>query len=220
MSRLLKTIHKFLIKPQKTSYYVQNPYIKQPLYSRNGLVGTHFVHTSADVAALKSPLESNMLRIIYKEIDYQLQYAPPQKPDSKYDTFTVEDHPGEQWVTLKGKSSDNENINIEATMFDGFVDSPQVGGEGWGVNPRLHLSLLIDVWKGEGTERLEFVCSAWPDRLEIQKVFILRCDALPTQPYMGPNIRYPECILLKRYHVNDYTTVIYRLHYVRFLAER
>ncbi|CAI9771474.1 unnamed protein product [Fraxinus pennsylvanica] len=101
----------------------------------------------------------------------------------------VEDRPGEQWITLRGKSAEDENIKIEATMFDGSVFAPKSGGESTGEEVQLHISLLVDIWKGEQNELMEFVCSAWSDALEIQKVYIFRHGGFPTRPYMGPNIK-------------------------------
>ncbi|CAK9180473.1 unnamed protein product [Ilex paraguariensis] len=116
----------------------------------------------------KSPFESNILRILRNEIQYQSEYAPPQQAAKKFDLYMVEDRPGEQWITLRGTSALDEDIKIEATMFHG---------------------LLVDISKGEGCDSLEFVCSAWPDCLEIQKVYFFKRDGLLAQPYMGPNLR-------------------------------
>lgn len=104
--------------------------------------------------------------------------------------FTIEDHLGEQWITLRSKFQQNEEIKIEATMFDGSISVPKSGDE-TSENVRLHISLLVDIWKKEGGEALEFVCSAWPDSLEVQNVYVFRREGLQSsQPYMGPNIKY------------------------------
>ncbi|KAG8384664.1 hypothetical protein BUALT_Bualt04G0141500 [Buddleja alternifolia] len=132
-----------------------------------------------------SPIESNMIRILRNEIKYQIDYAPPHEPVTEFDRFSVEDRPGEQWITLRGKSGDDESIKIEATMFDGSVIAPEAGED----NLQLHISVLVDIWKGEGSDSMEFVCSAWPDSLEIQKVYVFRREESPVQPYMGPDIK-------------------------------
>ncbi|PIN23147.1 MAM33, mitochondrial matrix glycoprotein [Handroanthus impetiginosus] len=136
-----------------------------------------------------SPFESNILRILLREIEYHYDYASPRQPVTEYDRFMVEDRPGEQWITLRGKSAEDENIKIEATMFDGSIVAPKSGEEGNEENVRLHICVLVDIWKGEGTDSLEFVCSAWPNSLKIQKVYIFRRDASPAHPYMGPDIK-------------------------------
>jgi complement component 1 Q subcomponent-binding protein len=33
--------------------------------------------------------------------------------------------------------------------------------------------VIVDISRGDGGEKLEFLCSAWPDHLEIQKVYLL-----------------------------------------------
>ncbi|KAI4337268.1 hypothetical protein L6164_015704 [Bauhinia variegata] len=137
----------------------------------------------------KSPFESNILRILGNEIEYRCDYAPPQQPVKKFNSFTLQDRLGEQWITLSGKFGDNEEIKIEATMFDGFEHVPKLGDDSSGVNVRLHISLLVDISKGEDGNKLEFVCSAWPDSLEVEKVYVLRRDRMLARPYMGPNFR-------------------------------
>ncbi|KAF7151814.1 hypothetical protein RHSIM_Rhsim02G0207300 [Rhododendron simsii] len=104
----------------------------------------------------------------------------------EFNTFVVEDRPGEQWITLRGKFGENETIKIEATMFDGSVVVPKSGDDSTAEDVRLHISLLVDISKGEECD-LEFVCSSWPDHIEIQKVYIFRRDGSLKWPYMGPN---------------------------------
>ncbi|KAH7523983.1 hypothetical protein FEM48_Zijuj06G0070100 [Ziziphus jujuba var. spinosa] len=138
-------------------------------------------------AISKSPLESNILRILRKEILYQSDYAPPHQPDMKFKSFMVQDRPGEQWITMKGKFGDTEDIKIEVTMFDGYQLVPKLGDDSSGESVRLHISLLVDISKGNGSNELEFICSAWPDSLEVQKVYIIRRDGMLAKPYMGPD---------------------------------
>ncbi|KAH0660630.1 hypothetical protein KY285_029241 [Solanum tuberosum] len=110
-------------------------------------------------------------------------------PVTKFNTFMVEDRPGEQWVTLRRKFGEDEHIKIEATMIDGAITVPKANDENLAEDVRLHLSVLVDIWKGEGSEFLEFVCSSWPNSLEIQKVYLLRSDSSRALPYMGPNVK-------------------------------
>lgn len=110
--------------------------------------------------------------------------------DKKFNAFMVEDRPGEQFLTLRGRSTIGENIKIEATMFDGYgTVSPNLRNEDTELNPQLHISLLVDISKGEGSDKLEFVCSAWPDRLVIDKLYVLALDGKLSQPYIGPDFR-------------------------------
>ncbi|XP_061363893.1 uncharacterized protein At2g39795, mitochondrial [Gastrolobium bilobum] len=137
----------------------------------------------------KSPFESNILRILRNEMEYQLEYAPPQQPVTKFNAFTVEGRPGEQVITIRGKFGEGEDIKIEATMFDGFEHVPVVGDDSSGVNVRLHLSLIVDISKGGGDSTLEFICSAWPGCLDVEKLYVLRCGQMPARPYLGPDFR-------------------------------
>ncbi|XP_059299339.1 uncharacterized protein At2g39795, mitochondrial [Lycium ferocissimum] len=150
---------------------------------------SQFWRSNASQAIQKSPFESNILRILRNEIQYQLDYAPPHPPATKFNTFMVEDRPGEQWITLRRKFGKDEHIKIEATMIDGAITVPKASDENLGEDVRLHISVLVDIWKGEGSEFLEFVCSSWPNSLEIQKAYVLRSDGSQAQTYMGPNIK-------------------------------
>ncbi|KAK9683492.1 hypothetical protein RND81_10G145000 [Saponaria officinalis] len=151
-------------------------------------------------AKLRSPFDSNIIRILRTEIDYQYDYAPPQQPSPSFNSFSVEERPGEQFVRLQRKFGEKEDIKIEATMFDGCVSVPKPGDDDDGDNIRLHISLLIDIHKGEGSDGLGFVCSAWPDSLEIMKVYTLRSNGLPPKAHMGPNLGKLDPKLRKALH--------------------
>lgn len=117
-------------------------------------------------------------------------HADKLQLDKKFSAFMVEDRPGEQFLTLRGRSTIDENIKIEATMFDGYgTVSPKLRDEDTELNPQLHISLLVDISKGEGSDMLEFVCSAWPDRLVIDKLYVLALDGKLSRPYIGPDFR-------------------------------
>ncbi|KAH7574076.1 hypothetical protein JRO89_XS03G0248300 [Xanthoceras sorbifolium] len=137
----------------------------------------------------KSPFEANILRILRSEIDYQSDYAPPHQPVTKFNSFAVEDRAGEQWMTMNGKFGDSEDIKIEATMFDGFVSVPRVGDDATGEDTRLHISVIVDISKRDGPETVEFVCSAWPDALEIHNIYVFSTsrDNKLVRPYIGPH---------------------------------
>lgn len=89
---------------------------------------------------------------------------------------------------MRRKFGDHEDIKIEATMFDGFGQVSKPGDDSSGVDVHLHLSLLVDISKNDGTE-LEFMCSAWPRRLEVEKVYVLNRGGMLADPYIGPNFR-------------------------------
>ncbi|GAB2275379.1 hypothetical protein Dimus_010139 [Dionaea muscipula] len=144
----------------------------------------------ATESGYQSPFDSNIIRILRNEIEYQSEYAPPHEPVSSFNAFAVEDNPGKQWIRLKGKFEDKEEIKIEATMFDGCVSVPKHGDDTDGESVLLHISMVVDVSKGEGSDTLEFVCSAWPDCLKIQKVYKLQQNGLPPKAYLGPIFRW------------------------------
>ncbi|GMG98955.1 hypothetical protein Nepgr_000795 [Nepenthes gracilis] len=158
------------------------------------------VRYSASESSVQSPFDSNIIRILRTEIEYQSDYAPPHQPVSHFCHFEIEDHPGEQWIRLKGKSEDEENIKIEATMFDGCVSLPRPGDDTDGEDICLHISFIVDISKQVGSETLEFVCSAWPDSVEIQKVYMLPHDGLQPKAYMGPNFRNLDAKFQKALH--------------------
>ncbi|KAK6139571.1 hypothetical protein DH2020_026688 [Rehmannia glutinosa] len=43
--------------------------------------------------------------------------------------------------------------------------------------------------EGKDSNILEFVCSAWPDSIEIRQVFTRGHDRIKDQPYMGPKFK-------------------------------
>ncbi|KAL8265800.1 hypothetical protein R6Q59_003144 [Mikania micrantha] len=141
---------------------------------------------STSTLRLKSPLESNLLRMLTNEIEIESQYATPHRPEKNFNAFLVEDRPGEQIVTLMGRSTLDENIKIEATMFDGVSPNMDEGNE---PNGQLHISVLVDILKSDGGDMLEFVCSAWPERLEIQKIYVIGLGETLARPYIGPDFR-------------------------------
>ncbi|KMT19021.1 hypothetical protein BVRB_2g031170 [Beta vulgaris subsp. vulgaris] len=158
-------------------------------------IRTHFSESK-----VRSPFDSNIIRILRNEVEYQNEYAPPHEPSATFNSFSVEDRPGEQFVRLRHKFSEKEDIKLEATMFDGCVSEPKAGDDADGEDIRLHISLLVDISKGEGSDGLGFVCSAWPDGLEIMKVYMLRENKLLPKAHMGPNTRNLNPKLRKALH--------------------
>ncbi|OMO61623.1 Mitochondrial glycoprotein family protein [Corchorus capsularis] len=182
MSRFIRSAHRIFLSASRTLTNGCQPRIATAnslLHSKpNATCNTH-----------KSPFTANILRILGNEIEYQLDYAPPHQPATSFNSFTVQDRPGEKWMTMRGKHGDKEEIKLEVTMFDGCAVVPKPGEDSTEENMLLHISLLVDVSKGQGCPELEFLCSAWPDRLEIQKVYLLNRDKVITNPYMGPDFR-------------------------------
>ncbi|PSR89353.1 Mitochondrial glycoprotein [Actinidia chinensis var. chinensis] len=137
----------------------------------------------------KSAFEGNLLRLLRNEIHYELEHSPPSQPVPEFNSFTVDERQGEQWIRLSRKFGENEEIKVEVTMFDGSLPIKKPCKIGTEEEVTLHITLIVDIYKGEGNEVLEFVCSAWPDSIEIRKIFMRSHDQMAGQPYMGPGFK-------------------------------
>ncbi|KAL6559773.1 hypothetical protein OROGR_004890 [Orobanche gracilis] len=105
------------------------------------------------------------------------------QPIPEFSSFKVDERPGEQWIRLSRKFGENEEIKVEVTMFDGCLPTKKNDDS---EDVMLHITLIVDIFKGKDSKILEFVCSAWPDSIEICKVFTRGHGRLRDQPYMGP----------------------------------
>ncbi|ESQ53988.1 hypothetical protein EUTSA_v10026055mg [Eutrema salsugineum] len=194
MALLLRTLQKTRISPCHSPFLSSRSLFcwarcKSPLQSQDITTSTSLLpsrRSYAAIATANSPFRSNILRIIRNEIEYQSDYAPPHQPATEFKSFAVEDCPREQCIVMKGKFGEDETIKMEATMFDGFMTLPRTGLDASGRDLRLHISLLVDISKADGSEDIEFLCSVWPNRIEIQKLYMLRRNKITRQPYMGP----------------------------------
>lgn len=114
------------------------------------------------------------------------------QPVEKFNSFTVDGRQGEQFITMRAEFGDSEDIKIEATMFDGFVSVPRVGDDASGEDLRIHSSVIVDITKRDDSRTLEFVCSAWPEALEVHNFFVFDslCNNKQRRPYIGPHFGY------------------------------
>ncbi|KAF3602933.1 hypothetical protein F2Q69_00033042 [Brassica cretica] len=76
---------------------------------------------------------------------------------------------------------------MEATMFDGFMSVPRTGLDASGSDVRLHISFPVNISKADGNDEMEFLCSVWPNHIEIQNLYMLRRNKVIPKPYMGPS---------------------------------
>ncbi|CAA7041552.1 unnamed protein product [Microthlaspi erraticum] len=195
MALLLLTLRKTRISPSHSPFLPSRTLIscKSPLpspRSRDITTSTSLLSSRrsyASIAAAYSPFQSNILRIIRNEIEYQSDYAPPHQPATEFKSFSVEDCPGEQCIVMRGQFGEEESIKMEATMFDGYMAVPRTGLDASGRDVRLHISLLVDISKNDGSDDIEFLCSVWPNRIEVQKLYMVRGSKTTGQPYMGRN---------------------------------
>ena len=104
----------------------------------------------------------------------------------------MDDRPGEQWVALKTNYGEEE-IKVDVTMFDYAVPTPVDVRikESEEQNMRLHISLVVDVRKNINSDTvLQFICSAWPDALEVQHVRVIKDETKASLPFMGPSFKW------------------------------
>ncbi|XP_024018642.1 uncharacterized protein At2g39795, mitochondrial [Morus notabilis] len=138
----------------------------------------------------RSTFEGNLLRLLRNEIRYELDRSPLNQPVTKFESFSVDDRPGEKWISLTRKFGDKEDIKIEATMPDGALPGPDSGAvdaaEG---DVNLHITLIVNISKEGSDNVLEFLCSAWSDGLEVEKLSIRKCDNVLDKPYGGPECK-------------------------------
>lgn len=117
------------------------------------------------------------------------------QPEDRFGPFTVDERPGEQWISLRRKYGENEDIKIEATMFDGSVPS----SKSTSTDPedvQLHITFVVNISKGGDGETLEIMCSAWPDTIQISNFFVRRSSKSSPNAYIGPEFQYSDLIFL------------------------
>ena len=90
---------------------------------------------------------------------------------------------------MKRKFGEKEDITIEATMFDGSIPVSS-SGKVWDDDVQLHITFIVNISKGDDSNVLEIMCSAWPDAIEIKKLFVRGHYRTPDQPYFGPEFKY------------------------------
>ena len=78
-------------------------------------------------------------------------------------------------------------------MFDGAVPIPKSGVPGIKEDMLLHITLIINISKGDG-DVLEILCSAWPDSIEITKLFIRKSNKTSLKAYDGPEFKYDDSL--------------------------
>ncbi|XP_074572141.1 uncharacterized protein At2g39795, mitochondrial-like [Curcuma longa] len=148
--------------------------------------------------------DDNLLRILRNEIAYLSNYLPPRPLPQRFKWFSIEDHPGEQWIRLRNESG-GEDVKVDVTMFDGADPLPPASAplfdkvESMERGRRPRISLIVEVARAEPADSvLEFICSAWPDSLEVQMMFPLRRKGAAVRPYMGRNFKDLEKDLRSR----------------------
>ncbi|EEF35067.1 uncharacterized protein At2g39795, mitochondrial [Ricinus communis] len=185
MARLIRTMKRTLISTPKTLI----PQLHQQLLQQNPISELkdpfQFVLTRNYISEMrKSAFQDNILRLLRNEIQYELDRAPPKQLVTKFKSFAIDERPGEQWITLKTKFAESEEIKVEATMFDGAIPGDVTKDN----NVQLHITLIVNILKGDG-DALEIMCSAWPNSIEITKLFIRGSVKMPDKAYVGPDFK-------------------------------
>lgn len=121
---------------------------------------------------------------------FLINFVLKLQPDPEYRTFMVDKRAGEQWIRLNKKFGVNEDIKVDVTMFDRSVPVKKSGGGSKEDEVYLHLTMIVDIFKGEDNDVLEFVCSVLPDSIEIHKVIMRGHGPIAAQSYTGPRFKY------------------------------
>ncbi|XP_006302695.2 uncharacterized protein At2g39795, mitochondrial [Capsella rubella] len=186
MARFVRCLRRTLCSTSSPSIPYRNPRIGLPstqnpvlLISRKCLSSGSYVSEMQ-----KSAFQGNILRLIRNEIDYELDHSPPLQPPNTFGPFTVDERPGEQWISLKRNFKEKEDIKIEATMFDKSVPT----SKSTSTEPEyiLHITFIVNISKGGAAEALEIMCSAWPDTIEISNLCVRKGSKSSPSSYGGP----------------------------------
>jgi complement component 1 Q subcomponent-binding protein, mitochondrial len=144
----------------------------------------------------RSAFVDRLLRGLRSEISF-LADSTPQAPPAPPESFSLDERPGEQWIRLsrafpaaEGGGEAEEEVRVDATLVDGALP-PTRSGADTGGPPRLHISVRVEVSKAARPGVvLTFMCSAWPDEMEVERVFPVRSDGpAPVQQYVGRQFR-------------------------------
>lgn len=127
------------------------------------------------------------IRVVVNQGVELIIFLPQTVPE--FNSFVIDGRQGEQWICLKKKFGANEEIKIDATMFDASYPIKKREGVATEDDVQLHLSLFIDVFKGEGNDILRIVCSAWPDSIEIKGIYTYKHNQNADEPYAGPELK-------------------------------
>ncbi|KAL6647347.1 hypothetical protein ACP70R_014784 [Stipagrostis hirtigluma subsp. patula] len=136
----------------------------------------------------RSAFIDRLLRGLRSEISFLADSTPPPPPPPPA-PFAVDERPGEQWARLRRAfpapgGGEDEEVRVDATLVDGALP-PTRSGTDTGGPPRLHISVKVVVSKpARPGVALTFECSAWPDEMEVQRVFpVLPGGPAPVQQY-------------------------------------
>ncbi|CAA7026056.1 unnamed protein product [Microthlaspi erraticum] len=193
MARLVRYLRRAVIYTSSPSILFRNPRVCVHLNQNpNFSISRKFLSSGSYVSEMrKSAFEGNILRLIRSEIQSELDHSPPLQPEDKFGPFTVDERPGEQWISLRRKFGEKEDIKIEATMFDGSVPSSKSASSD-PEDVQLHITFIVNISKGGNGETLEIMCSAWPDTIQISKFFIRKTSKSSPNAYVGPEFEEME----------------------------
>ncbi|KAL1198614.1 hypothetical protein V5N11_011263 [Cardamine amara subsp. amara] len=186
MARFVRCLRRSVFSISSPSIAYRNPKIGFPSNQNpKFLISRRCLSSGSYVSEMqKSAFEGNILRLIRNEIEYELDHSPPLQLPSSFGPFTVDERPGEQWISLKRQFGEKEDIKIEATMFDRSVPS----SKSTSTEPEyvLHITFIVNISKAGAGEAFEIMCSAWPDTIEISKLCVRKGIKSSPSSYNGP----------------------------------
>ncbi|KAL0723598.1 hypothetical protein Bca4012_038197 [Brassica carinata] len=195
MSRLVRCLRRRVISTNLSPSFSYRNNLRicvRPIQNPCFLSTTKFLSSGSYVSEMrKSAFEGNILRLIRSEIQSELDHSPPLQPEDRFGPFTVDERPGEQWVSLRRKYGDKEDIKIEATMFDGSVPSSKSTSSD-PEDVQLHITFVVNISKDGDGQTLEIMCSAWPDTIQISKFFVRKSSKNSPNAYVGPEFEEME----------------------------
>uniref|UniRef100_A0A0D9X8A0 Mitochondrial glycoprotein n=1 Tax=Leersia perrieri TaxID=77586 RepID=A0A0D9X8A0_9ORYZ len=144
----------------------------------------------------RSAFSDRLLRALRSEIS--CRGDPTPLPPRSTAPFAVDDRPGNRWSRLRPafpSAEGEEEVRVDATMVDGATFPTRFGagpdGDGDERPPRMHISVHVEVSRAARPDMaLAFECAAWPDEMEVERVYPLRRGMpAPAHRYMGRPFR-------------------------------
>ncbi|KAK6122092.1 hypothetical protein DH2020_044168 [Rehmannia glutinosa] len=153
----------------------------------------------------KPQSDASLLRVIETEIQCAVESQDPEEAEEvpKGFPFEIEDHPGQQTITLT-REYQGETITVEVHMPDLVTgeenDDDDNDEEGEGRGNQSSIPLVVRVSKKSGPS-LEFGCTAYPDEIAIDTLAVKDPETSEEQiAYEGPDFADLDENLQKAFH--------------------
>ncbi|KAL8462849.1 hypothetical protein ACS0TY_033739 [Phlomoides rotata] len=141
----------------------------------------------------KPKSDESLLRVLESEVQCAVESQDGEEDEEVPQgfPFEIEDHPGQQTITLK-REYQGETINVEVHMPDLVTGEENENDnddeeEGEGSGNQSSIPLIVRVSKDKGPS-LEFGCTAYPDEIAIDSLSIKDPEDAEDQiAYEGPD---------------------------------